>query len=68
MAGFHNPIGAFRRKAVYKNEKTDEQIADEVWLSSRAVRYRISKMMKKADMQGRSEIVALMREFDIWEK
>ena len=51
-----------------KNEKTDEQIADEVWLSSRAVRYRISKMMKKADMQGRSEIVALMREFDIWEK
>ena len=21
MAGFHNPIGAFRRKAVYKNEK-----------------------------------------------
>ena len=20
MAGFHNPIGAFRRKAVYKNE------------------------------------------------
>lgn len=51
-----------------KNEKTDEQIADEVWLSSRAVRYRISKMMKKADMQGRSEIVALMREFNIWEK
>ena len=24
MAGFHNPIGAFRRKAVYKNEKTEE--------------------------------------------
>ena len=26
MAGFHNPIGAFRRKAVYKNEHFRERI------------------------------------------
>ena len=49
-----------------KNEKQDEVIAEEIWMTPRAIRYRINKMMKKIGAQNRSEIVELLREFRIW--
>ena len=49
-----------------KNEKQDEVIAEEIWMTPRAIRYRINKMMKKIGVQNRSEIVELLREFRIW--
>lgn len=45
--------------------KADEMIAAEIWMTPRAVRYRINKMMKKIDVQNRSEIMELLYEFDI---
>ena len=46
-----------------KNGKTDESVADEIYLSSRAVRYRFSKLIKKAGVQDRGQLVALLKEF-----
>ena len=48
-----------------KQEKTDETIAQEIWLTSRAVRYRINKMVKKLGVHNRNELVMMLREFNI---
>lgn len=46
----------------------DEDIASKVWITPRAIRYRVNKMMKKIGVQHRNEIAALLQEFNIWEK
>ena len=49
-----------------KKEKQEANIAEEIWMTPRAIRYRINKMMKRIGAGNRSEIVALLREFKIW--
>jgi len=48
-----------------RHGKSNESIAEEIWMTSRAVRYRINKMIKKIGVQNRCELLALLCEFNI---
>lgn len=51
--------------AALQRREPDEAVAEQVWLSARAVRYRINKMMKKLGAANRGEIIDLLNEFEV---